>query len=135
MIADLGTRSGAAYAPAGEVLPRGDDARNLESGASGPPGGLDAFARSRERFEGIVEWLGGAQADRLEHGELEDRLRAEGRELLRTLFEDRLELRARRETRLDEVMDGAGVAHRAVEGGHDRQLATIFGQVSVSRLA
>ena len=135
MIADLGTRSGAAYAPAGEVLPRGDDARNLESGASGPPCGLDAFARSRERFEGIVEWLGGEQVGRLEHAELEDRLQVEGRELLRALFEDRLELRAQRETRLDEVLDAAGVAHQAVEAGHDRALATIFGEVSVSRLA
>ena len=135
MTADLDTLCGAAYPSCDEVLPQGDDATDLVSTASGSSGGSDAFVRSRECFEGIVEWLGGAQADRLEHGELEDRLRAEGRELLRTLFEDRLELRARRETRLDEVIDGAGVAHRAVEGGHGRQLATIFGQVSVSRLA
>ena len=64
------------------------------------PGEVDAFARSRERFEGIVEWLGGEQADGLEHAELEDRLQVEGRELLRALFQDRLELRARREARV-----------------------------------
>jgi hypothetical protein len=131
--ADLDTRSAEAYAPVGEVLPSADSATNLESAA----GCLldDGFARSRECFEGVVEWLSGEQADRLEHSELEDRLLAEGRELLRTLFEDRMALRAQREERLDEVVDAAGVARRAVEAGHERALATIFGQVPVSRLA
>jgi hypothetical protein len=128
--------------PGDEVLlsgaPGGDGATNLEhagAAASGESADGDAFARSRERFEGMVEWLGGEQPDRLEHAELEDRLQAEGRELLRALFEDRMELRAQREARLDGVVDAAGVARRAVEAGHERPLATVFGQVSVPRLA
>jgi hypothetical protein len=133
--ADLGTRSGAAYALADEVLPDGGGASNPVAGGSGLAGAADAFARSRERFEGIVEWLAGEQADGLEHAELEDRLRVEGRELLRLLFQDRMELRARREARLGEVVSCAGAAHRAVESGHERALATIFGEVSVERLA
>jgi hypothetical protein len=67
MTADLGTRCCELYAPADEVLPLGDGARNLEP--AGPPGQVDPdpFARSRERFEGVVAWLGGDQADGLEH--------------------------------------------------------------------
>jgi hypothetical protein len=139
--ADLGTLCDAGFAPAGEVLlvegAGGDGASDLERG--GAPRGevdvADAFACSRERFEAMVEWLGGEQADQLEHGELEERLQAEGRELLRTLFQDRLELRAEREVRLDEVVDTAGVARRAVETDHSRPLQSVFGEVSVKRLA
>ena len=134
MTADLGTRCGAAYVLADELLPDGGGARNLEGGSC-LPGEVDAFARSRERFEGIVEWLDGEQADGLEHAELEDRLQVEGRELLRVLFQDRMELRARREARVGEVVSCAGAAHGAVESGHDRRLSTIFGQVSLKRLA
>jgi hypothetical protein len=142
VIADLDTRDGELYVPAEEVLlsraPGEDAATNLEHGgaaASGESLGGDAFARSRARFEGIVEWLGGEQADGLEHAELEDRLQTEGRDLLRALFEDRMQLRAQREARLDEVVDAGGVARGAVEAGHERALATVFGQVSVPRLA
>ena len=35
----------------------------------------------------------------------------------------------------DEVKDADGVRHGAVETGHTRPLATIFGSVSVTRLA
>jgi hypothetical protein len=132
MTADLGTRCGELYAPADEVLPLGDGARNLES--SGAPGQVDPFARSRERFEGVVAWLGGDQVDGLEHSGLEDRLQDEGRELLRALFEDRMALRAHREARLDGVVDAAGVARGQVEAGHERLLGTVFGPVSVERL-
>ena len=105
MTADPDTRSDELYAPADEVLPEGGDASDLGLGGYCSPGEPDAFAGSRERFEGMVEWLGGEQADRLEHSELEDRLQGEGRELLRGLFEDRMTLRAQREERLDEVVD------------------------------
>ena len=132
MTADLGTRSGAGYALGDVLLPDGDRARNVE--ASGDLS-KDAFARSRERFEGIVERLTGEDVDGLEHAQLEDLLALEGRELLRALFQDRMDLRAGREARLGQVIGCAGRAHGAVEAGHDRTLATIFGEVSVERLA
>jgi hypothetical protein len=142
MTADLGTRSGELYAPADELLPcgapGGDDATDLErdhARASGEAFAGDAFARSRERFDAIVGLLEGVETDGLEHSELEDLLWREGRELLRSLFEDKLELRAIREVRLEEVVDAAGVARRAVEPGHSRPLASVFGEVRVGRLA
>ncbi|CAN5901506.1 hypothetical protein BH23ACT10_BH23ACT10_30020 [soil metagenome] len=70
----------------------------------------------------MIQWLDGAQAAGLEHAELEDQLDAAGRGLLRQLFQDHLDLRAQRETRVA-VVDADGQAHRAVETGHTRALA------------
>jgi hypothetical protein len=95
----------------------------------------DGFARSRARFEQMVGLLDGAGAAELDHGELEDRLAAEGRELLRLLFQDHLDLRAAREERLEQVTDADAVTRAAVEAGHERTLTTIFGEVRVERLA
>jgi hypothetical protein len=93
-----------------------------------------AFGGSRASFEKIVGWLEGADAATLTHGELEDDLDHRGRELLRRLLQDHLDLRARREQRT-EVVDAAGVSHSSIETGHQRTLATVFGTVTVERLA
>jgi hypothetical protein len=94
-----------------------------------------SFAGSRDRFERIVGWLEGADAGQLAHGELEERLDVEGRELLRQMFQDHLDLRAQREPRVEAVVGGDGVARRCVEAGHGRGLLTMFGKVEVTRLA
>jgi hypothetical protein len=136
VITDSGTRCRELYAPADEVLQaqRGAEvaARDLASGGSA---GEDPFGRSRGRLEEIVGWLGGTDAAVLEHGELEVQLQTVGRELLCCLFQDHLDLRAGREQRLDGVADGDGVKRRAVERDHRRPLASVFGEVTVSRLA
>ena len=142
MTADLGTLSGAGYAPADEVLlpghsdrDRASDLERARQALGGECALAGAFASSREHFDVIVGWLESMETDGLEHSELEDRLQSDGRELLRRLLEDKLELRAFREARLDQVMDGAGVARRAVEAGHERPLTSVFGEVRVRRLA
>ena len=94
-----------------------------------------AFTASRASFEQMVGWLD-ADAAELTHAELEEQLDARGRQLLRLLFQDHLDLRTYRERRLDEtVVDDAGVARGAVEAGHTRTLTSIFGQVDVERMA
>lgn len=98
-------------------------------------GGVDWCERSREGFEGIVGWLADRDVGALEHGEVESQLRARGLELLRCLFGDHLALRTVREERLDGVVDADGVEHRAVERDHERPLASVFGEVTVGRLA
>ena len=95
---------------------------------------LDAFAASRHQFETVLGWWDSADAGGLEHAELERRLEAAGRELLRRLLQDHLDVRAHREPRV-EVLDCQGVAHRAVESGHRRRLTSVFGEVVVDRLA
>jgi hypothetical protein len=132
VITDSGTRCGELYAPADEVL---QGQRGAEVAAGNLACSEDLFGRSRKRFEEVVSWLGGQDAAGLEHAELEAQLQTVGRELLCALFQDHLDLRADRELRLDAVADAAGVERRAIERGHQRPLASVFGEVTVSRLA
>jgi len=99
--------------------------------AAEPP---DGFAGARERFETILSWLDGGPSTLLDHGELERQLDIEGRRLLRQLLQDHLDLRGMREIRV-KVRDAGGHCRSRVETGHTRGLATIFGQVTVTRLA
>lgn len=93
------------------------------------------FLASRQVFDGIVQWLDGDGASEMTHAQLEDRLAQDGRALLKQLLQDHLSLRETRERRLEEVVSADGVARRAVEHGHQRQLRTIFGEVTVGRKA
>ena len=137
MITDSGTRCREFYAPADEVLQaqHGGEGAARDLPSLGFSVGGDPFGRSRERLEEIVGWLDGTGAGGLEHGELEAQLQTVGRELLCCLFQDHLDLRSSRERRLGGVSDGDGVERRAVEPGHRRPLASVFGEVTVNRLA
>jgi len=94
-----------------------------------------AFAASNARFAQLVDWLAGDQAAGMTHAQLEERLHADGLGLLRQLLQDSLDLRASREQRLDQVVDGDGHQRGTAEGAHQRRLATVFGDVVVSRMA
>jgi hypothetical protein len=137
--ADLDTRCGELYASGGEVLPGGQSGAARGGGGSGRAPSDSAvpagFGSSREQFESLLGFLDGTDAAGLSHGELEERLDREGRELLRRLLADHLALRAVREQRLEEVVGDEGVARGRVESGHVRALETVFGTVSVERLA
>lgn len=94
----------------------------------------EVFAAPRATFEAIIDWLDSPDAASFEHGALEQHLDRQGRDLLRQLFQSHLDLRAVREQRR-RVVDADGVRHGAVEAGHQRRLGTIFGAVTVTRLA
>jgi hypothetical protein len=85
--------------------------------------------------EHLIGWLGDGQAAAMTHAELEDRLSAKAREAVRQLYQDHLDLRAQRERPLKAVASASGAVHGAVEAGHERSLATVFGEVRVSRTA
>jgi len=95
----------------------------------------DSFAASRESFDALVAELGGERAGALSHDRLEELIHARGRELLRQLLQDHLDLRAVREARAGQVTGADGRVRRAVEHGCTRQLATLFGKVTVMRMA
>jgi hypothetical protein len=95
----------------------------------------ERFAASRALFDSTLGFLDGAAAAGLEHAELETHLQQAGRELFRQLMQDHLHLRAQREQRLPEVTDAEQVTRGAVETGHARALTTVFGEVTVTRLA
>ena len=64
---------------------------------------VERFDGSRQCFEAIVGWLDGRDAGVLTHGEVEDLLDRRGRELLRRMFQDHLDVRAVREQRAGAV--------------------------------
>jgi hypothetical protein len=100
-----------------------------------PEPAAELFARSRAFFEQMTQWLAGAEATGLTHGELEERAGERGRELTRLLYQDHLDLRAAREERREQVRGPDGIARARVERGHARPLGTVFGQVTVTRMA
>jgi hypothetical protein len=123
--ADLDTRYGELYASGDELLPAGRAGGDRAA----------AFASSQEQFQSLVSFLDGTDAAGLSHAELEERLQVDGRELLRRLLDDHLALRALRERRLERVVGDEEVVRGRVESGHARALETVFGTVSVERLA
>ena len=142
MTADLDTRCGEPDPSGDEVLPAGRaDSQDAAAGGgvgrrpAGESAGGDAFAASREGFESLIDFLDGADAAGLSHGALEEHLDVHGRELLRCLLDDHLAVRAVREQRLEQVVGDEGKARTRVEPGHVRALETVFGTVSVERLA
>jgi hypothetical protein len=62
-----------------------------------------AFAEPGKCFGELEGWMASEEAAGLQHAELEDQLDVRGRELLRRLFQDRLDLTAAREERRHDV--------------------------------
>ena len=97
----------------------------------------DPFARSRICVESLAGELAGGRAGEMTHDQLEELIGTRGRELERQLLQDHLDLRTIRE---QETLPAEGEARRVggrgrVERGHERGLATVFGRVTVRRLA
>jgi hypothetical protein len=101
------------------------------------PAPAGPFARSRACFESLAEDLASGRAQDMTHDQLEELIGTRGREVQRQLLQDHLDLRAIRE---QEALPAKGEARRVdgrgrVEHGHERGLATVFGTVTVRRLA
>jgi hypothetical protein len=94
-----------------------------------------AFARSREAFTQAEQWLAGAEAAGLDHAALERQLEARGREIQRRLLQAHLDLRAACEQRREQVTGPDGITRRRAERGHARPLSSVFGPVTVTRIA
>ena len=95
----------------------------------------EAFAESGKCFGELEDWLASEEAAGLQHGELEEQLEVRGRELLRLMFQDRLDLTAAQEERRHDVTGEDGVVRTRAERGRTRPLVTKSGQVMVSRIA
>jgi len=105
----------------------------MQEYAAEPAGG--AFAQSRAYYGELEQWLSGEEAGQLRHADLEEQLQDRGRELLRRLHQDHLDLLAAREQRRDDVTGPDGIARTRAEKGHGRAMATVFGQVTAARIA
>src|SRR5437762_2611912 len=86
----------------------------------------EAFAESRKCFGELEDWMASAEAAGLQHGELEEQLEVRGRELLRRLFQDRLDLTAALEERRHDVAGEDGVVRTRAERGRVRPLVLTF---------
>ena len=93
-----------------------------------------ALAGPAEQFAGLLAWAAD-EAGYLDHGEREEVIGAEGRELQRRLLQATFDLDAAREERIAQVTSAAGIRHGTVEAGHGRGLASVFGPVRVTRMA
>jgi hypothetical protein len=100
----------------------------------------DPFAASRDLFDVLAAELAGPAAAGLTACQLEELLDERGREVLRQLLQDHLDLRqATEERKARERRAPAtgtdGITRTRLEAGHGRALATLFGTVRVTRCA
>lgn len=96
---------------------------------AGEPGGNpDGFAASEARFHELVGTLK-ARAGTATMDELGRVLTAGGRQMLRQMFQDTLDLGAIREPRLAAVVDAQGRDRPRAEPDHGRSVETTFGVV------
>ena len=93
-----------------------------------------AFAGSQADFTQTITELAN-NTDGLTHSQIEAYLHTASLKVFRQVFQDKLDLQAEHEPRLEQVIDHAEVARTVVEPDHDRLLSTIFGTVVVGRLA
>ncbi len=107
-----------------------------EDGSEVPADGelAAALADSAEQFAGLLTWAAG-ESGFLDHGEREDVIGTEGRELQRRLLQATFALDSAREERIPQVASAAGIPHGSVEAGQGRGLASVFGPVRVTRMA
>jgi hypothetical protein len=105
-----------------------------------PVGGADPFAASMKLVTALVADLQAREAAGLTAYELEQFVAGRGREVLRQMVQDHLDLRAAREEETARehgraVAGPDGITRSRVETGHRRLLATLFGTVQVPRCA
>ncbi|MGX1915767.1 ISKra4 family transposase [Streptomyces phaeochromogenes] len=102
----------------------------------------DPYFASRDAFERLISTLADGPAANMPHDELETQLEQLGRELLRQLMQDHLDLRAKKEEdtvraegRRPMVLGPEGQPRPWRERGHRRLLTCMFGPVRVTRIA
>ena len=91
-----------------------------DGGGDAEGGGADAFGRSRACFEEVIATLADPAGARLTHAQMEEQLTALSRELVRTLHQDSLDLRAAREEHRGRITGSDQVTRGIVEQGHER---------------
>lgn len=92
----------------------------------------DSYDMARDDLESIIEFLKSSEAGTLTHSMLEDVLNERGRELLRRLLQAHIDARGPGEAAT--AVKGVEGIERDTARVHDRELATIFGDVRVKRM-
>jgi hypothetical protein len=93
------------------------------------------FDSLRQHMESMIAWGRGQEAQALEHDRLEERVLADGYEVMRLHTEAIMGVRTARETRRDDVADADGAPRVTVEDGKAHTRTMIYGPVRTSRMA
>jgi hypothetical protein len=94
------------------------------------------FARSRARFERFVERLRSPEVGAMTHSEVEAVIQGDGREILRQLFQDHVDLRSEREQAAPRLhVVGEDGVERPHHRDTTRRLITLVGEIVVQRIA
>jgi hypothetical protein len=94
----------------------------------------EVFEEAQNQYEKLVNHLRSQACQTLEHGEVESWLYQEGTELLRRLLQGHLDLRARNEGVQASVVGSEGEVRPHRRKDCQRQLESLFGEVTVTRL-
>lgn len=92
----------------------------------------EPFAQAQAQLGKMMSYLMSEEAGAMTHGDLERELEQRGRELLRRLLQEHLDLRSPG-TAAEPVRDAQGV-EREPTRPHERTLGSVFGPVSVRRV-
>jgi hypothetical protein len=95
----------------------------------------EAFSYAFEQFYSLIEHLCAEEPQQLDHGEVERFIETEGRELLRRLLQGYLDCRAANETIWESLEGDDGLMRTHHRHGCKTHLATLFGDVVVTRHA
>jgi hypothetical protein len=93
----------------------------------------EEFSGAFQQFTNVVTQLRSEAAQHLEHGHVEQLLETEGRELLRRLLQGHLDYRAAHETAWESLEGADGIIRTHHRVGCQTQVATLFGEVTVTR--
>jgi hypothetical protein len=95
----------------------------------------EEFSGAFEPFTAVVSHVRSDLSQHLDHGQVEQYLETQGRELLRQLLQGHLDYRAAHEPAWESVEGSDGIIRRHHREGCETHLETLFGDVVVTRRA
>jgi hypothetical protein len=93
----------------------------------------EAFRPAREHLETLIHQLHGDAADEMQHDQAEALIKKDGYEIMRFLVQGFLDVRARREKRMESIEGSDGVVRTQCRADCEKDLMTEFGEVVVRR--
>jgi hypothetical protein len=91
------------------------------------------FIAAQEQFDRMKDQLASKEAAEMEHGDVEELLDREGKELLRRMLQAYFDLRSMKEERVDSVAGSDGIVRDKARHDKSRNPETIFGRVEFER--
>lgn len=93
------------------------------------------FSLSKEKFESLVRRMKSEEVSQMDHSALEKLVNQEGREILRQLYQDHLDLRASKEEKLEGIQGSDSKYRNHRREGERKKLRVLFGDVEVTRIS